>query len=210
IYFSEQTPDLAIAQVSVTGGETVLMPTQLRYPNLIDIAPERSELLVAEATTFGTDWPLWTLPVLGGTPRRIAQLLAHDGGWSPNGQEIAYAAGSSLYVAMSDGTDSRRLATVGGIIWWPRWSPDGNVFALHSNERQNQRSFIVGNVGGRYQSASLSSRLEQSAGRMLRDMDARWEVLPLSVQAQQPNRRLGTSREGKLLAKRSTRAGASD
>ena len=127
IYFSEQTLDLAIAQVSVTGGETVLMPTQLRYPNLIDIAPERSELLVAQATSFGTEWPLWTLPVLGGTPRRIAQLLAHDAGWSPNRQKIAYAAGSSLYVTMSDGTEPRRLATVGGIIWWPRWPPDGSV-----------------------------------------------------------------------------------
>ena len=139
IYFSEAAPTPAIAQVSITGGETVLMPTPFRFPNLLDIAADRSELLVADGGALGTEWPLWALPVLGGTPRRVAQLMAHDAGWSENGEKIAYAAGSDLYVVRSDGTEPHKLATVGGLIWWPRWSRDGKVLrftqtSLKTNE----------------------------------------------------------------------------
>jgi Tol biopolymer transport system component len=66
------------------------------------------------------------LPVLGGAPRRLGDLLGHDGTWSLDGRQIVYANGSTLYLANSDGTESRKLVTVTGRPYWPRWSPDGS------------------------------------------------------------------------------------
>src|SRR5262249_54074310 len=65
-------------------------------------------------------------PVLGGFPRRVGNLLGHAATWSLDGQQIVYANGSTLYLAKSDGTESRKLVTVAGSPYWPRWSPDGS------------------------------------------------------------------------------------
>ncbi|MGH9852467.1 MAG: TolB family protein, partial [Blastocatellia bacterium] len=57
---------------------------------------------------------------------RLGNLLGHDAAWTPDGRQIVYANGSSLYLAKSDGTESRKFVTVEGRTYWPRWSPDGS------------------------------------------------------------------------------------
>jgi len=64
--------------------------------------------------------------VLGGAPRRLGDLLGHDGTWSLDWQKIVYANGSTLYMANGDGTKSHEFVTVPGRPYWPRWSPDGS------------------------------------------------------------------------------------
>src|SRR5215510_12506355 len=127
VYFMERTgARWGIAQVSSTGGETVAVSTPFHRSIVRDVSPIRSELLVEGYDSFEDDAPLWVLPVLGGAPRRLGALLGHAGAWSLDGQQIVYANGSSLYLAKSDGTESRKLVTVAGRPYWPRWSPDGS------------------------------------------------------------------------------------
>ena len=124
IYFSEMTDGgIAIAQVSAQGGETALIPVS--FPNAVvyDISPNRSELLIGTGSEFEN--PLWVLPLVGGAPRRLGNLLGHDAVWSFDGEKIAYAKGSDLYVAKSDGSEPHRLVTLEGVIQLPHWSPDG-------------------------------------------------------------------------------------
>ncbi len=66
------------------------------------------------------------LPLLGGSPRRLGDVLAHDATWFPDGQKILYAHGNDLYLAKSDGTESRRFVTAAGRPYRLRWSPDGS------------------------------------------------------------------------------------
>jgi Tol biopolymer transport system component len=68
---------------------------------------------------------LWAVPILGGSPRRLGDLQAFDAAWSPDGLSICYTSGNGLYLARSDGSESRKLTTAQGEPWWPRWSPDG-------------------------------------------------------------------------------------
>jgi Tol biopolymer transport system component len=65
-----------------------------------------------------------TLPVVGGTPRRLGGLVADDVAWSHDGSVLAYARGHQLFLAHPDGTGSHLLATASGDIWYLRWSPD--------------------------------------------------------------------------------------
>ncbi len=136
LYFSEAVAGHSVlAQVSVTGGETVLIPTPFQNAFPLDISPTGSELLVASFGNWGeSEYPLWILPALGGSPRRFGDVLAHAGAWSPDGQEIVYANGADLYLAKSDGTDSRKLVTVGGQPTQIRWSPDGRVLRFTLTE----------------------------------------------------------------------------
>src|SRR5215468_2879023 len=127
VYFMEQKGGRwSIAQVSITGGETVAIPVTFRNGIVRDVSPSRSELLVEGYDGLEDEAPLWGSPVLGGAPRRLGDLLGHAGTWSLDGQQVVYAKGSSLYLAKSDGTESRKLATVNGRPYWPRWSPDGS------------------------------------------------------------------------------------
>src|SRR5262245_61831827 len=127
VYFNERTGGrTGIAQVSSTGGETVAIPVPFHTGIFWDVSTSRSELLVAGYDGLEDEAPLWALPVLGGAPRRIGNLLGHSGAWSLDGQQVVYANGSALYLAKSDGTESRVLAPVAGRPYWPRWSPEGS------------------------------------------------------------------------------------
>lgn len=122
LYFTEWTVP---TQVASAGGETVKIPESFSNSAIGDISPNRSELLVSQGDAEN-EGSLWVLPVLGGAPRRLGDLLGHDATWTPDGRQIVYANGSSLYLAKSDGSESRKWLTVDGRPYWPRWSPSGN------------------------------------------------------------------------------------
>jgi eukaryotic-like serine/threonine-protein kinase len=128
LYFSEHLSGHSVLmQVSTSGGETAPVPTSLASADVYDFHPGRSELLVrGMAGGSETEWPVWVLPVLGGSRQAVGDILAHAAAWAPDGQHIVYARKSSLYVCSADGSDSKELVTVPGVPFAPRFSPDGS------------------------------------------------------------------------------------
>jgi serine/threonine protein kinase/Tol biopolymer transport system component len=132
VFFTEEMTDgWRIAQVPVTGGEAVPIPlqtaAQAEIPQVRDISPNHSEFLVTSRKGFEREVPLWVSPTAGGTARRLGGLVATDATWSANGQSILYGFDGALYVSKADGSESRKLITVNGNIFQPRWSPDGKL-----------------------------------------------------------------------------------
>jgi Tol biopolymer transport system component len=127
LYFPSFSPsgEVALGQVSTSGGETVW--TQPPFPDLQvgDISPSGSELLIARFSQTQSEGPLWIIPIPAGTPRRLGMLVGHDGTWTPDGRQITYASGNDLYTASTDGSGSRKLASLPGSPASLRWSPDG-------------------------------------------------------------------------------------
>jgi serine/threonine protein kinase/Tol biopolymer transport system component len=144
LYFSEHVSGHSVLmQVSSSGGETAPVPIPLPSADVYDFFPGRSELLVkGSAEGSDTEWPIWILPLPGGSLRRVGNILAHSATWGPDGQRIVYARQSSLYLCNADGTDSRELITVSGIPFAPRFSPDGRHvrFTIRNTE---QRTFSL-------------------------------------------------------------------
>jgi hypothetical protein len=118
-----------IAQVAAVGGDTVPVTTPFLNVSLDNISPNQSELLFSSFKGNEAEQPLWTLPVLGGAPRRLGNLFGHDAAWSPKG-ELLVANGSELLLARGDGSGTRKLLSVNGIPSGPRWSPDGRRIRL--------------------------------------------------------------------------------
>jgi len=129
LYFWESGP--GDSQVSTSGGQTVPLTTGLQNAYINDISPKGSELLIGNLTSPNSYLnTLWILPLPGGSPRRLADIVAQDATWSPDGSKIIYANESDLYSAKLDGSDKRKLTTVSGRAWWPRVSPDGHRVRL--------------------------------------------------------------------------------
>jgi len=132
MYFTERSGGRWwLAQVPVTGGAPVrlLLTRPISEPNILDISPGRSRLLVAGETGAGDDRPLWAIPTAGGTPRRIGDVLGRAGAWSPDGRRIVFTRGSALFRANADGADCRKLVDIPngfsvGIRWGPAHGPD--------------------------------------------------------------------------------------
>jgi serine/threonine protein kinase len=147
LYFSEYLNGHSVLmQVSTSGGETAPVPTSLASADIYDLYSGRSELLLkGMAGGSETEWPLWVLPVPGGSLRPVGNVLAHAAAWTPNGQHIVYAWKSALYECNADGSDSRQLITVPGVVFAPRFSPDGRRlrFTLRNTEQRTSSLWEV-------------------------------------------------------------------
>lgn len=138
-----------LAEVSTSGGETAAISSHLEDIWLDDISPNGSELLIRQSHNPNSDGPAYTLPLPAGLPRRVGDILAHDAGWSPTGEQIVYARGNELHVAKPDGSESRRLVALPGPASSPRWSPDGKVlrFTVNDTKTSSQSLWEVASDG---------------------------------------------------------------
>jgi serine/threonine protein kinase len=117
-------------QVSVKGGESIALPLPVKNADLVDISPDRTELLLCPYEKSAVPvCELWVAPLMGGSARRLGSLAAQDGAaaWSPDGRQVVYAKDQELHIATNDGTEVRKLATFSGVIYALHWSPDGST-----------------------------------------------------------------------------------
>ena len=137
-----------IWQIAVGGGYEA--PVQFNVPGpkmfqVPNVSPDGSQLLVAQIGSLSDgNAPLWSVPILGGSPIRLADIQGISGAWSPAGQKLVYVRDNALYLATADGADSRKLTGLPGPIAGfntntsegqnvetsPAWSPDGNTIAI--------------------------------------------------------------------------------
>ncbi|HTM38381.1 MAG TPA: winged helix-turn-helix domain-containing protein [Terriglobales bacterium] len=114
-----------LVQVSAQGGETSFLPISFGIRRVLDVSPRHELLVSAAGDRLESETPLMILPLPGGPPYRVGNILGHDGSWARDGKQIVYAEGHSLFLTDSSGKGARKLADVAGTAWWPRWSPDG-------------------------------------------------------------------------------------
>jgi serine/threonine protein kinase/Tol biopolymer transport system component len=152
LYFAKAD---GLYQVSAAGGEAVAMPQAAPGVFPSDVSHDRSQLLVIRGTFLLSPGSVWTLPVLGGSARRLSNILAGDAAWSPREDRLAYSSGSDLYTAKGDGTESSKLVTLPGPAFWLRWSPDGTRLRFTLSPKADLNSSAIWEV------RSDGSRLRQ-------------------------------------------------
>jgi serine/threonine protein kinase/Tol biopolymer transport system component len=113
-------------QMSTSGGDPVRVPAASIAMLPLNVSPDGAELLVRDMQDARDEGQLWRLPILGGGPRRVGAVVAQDAALSPDGGMLVYADGNELFLARSDGTQSRKLVLLTGLGFYPAWSPTGN------------------------------------------------------------------------------------
>ncbi|HKV92440.1 MAG TPA: hypothetical protein VJW20_07835 [Candidatus Angelobacter sp.] len=137
LYYVQKIPQgETLAALAVAGGGTAIIPCQCTNDGVFDLSPSRSELLLGKPTSENAG-ALWAMPLLGGSPRRIGTLEANAAKWSTDGRRLVFALGSRLFVANSDGTEAREVATAPGRVQWLRWSPDNKIIRFTVDNYSN-------------------------------------------------------------------------
>jgi eukaryotic-like serine/threonine-protein kinase len=124
-----------IAELSITGG----LPKKIDVATSADIfplglSPDASELLLIDGQGAPPKGPLNSVPILGGSPRRIGDFVAETAAWSPDGKLLAYSNLGDLFIAKADGSEPRKLIGINGDIRNITWSPDSSHLRFDSSE----------------------------------------------------------------------------
>lgn len=135
VYFTQRDAGRwSLAQVSVEGGTPLPLPLPLEQPlsnpDILDISPDRSNLLVASGSGAEDERTFWVVPTVGGSPRRVGDVAGHSGVWSRDGSRIVFARGAALFVVASDGSNSSKLLDTPGIPYSIRWAPPSRADVL--------------------------------------------------------------------------------
>jgi eukaryotic-like serine/threonine-protein kinase len=133
VYFDEGvTGSQKIAQISVEGGQTAQVATNLLSPIINGITADGSALLVSAGPAFQN--PLWLLPLPAGEARRLGDIQPNDAGLFPD-DRVIYTLGTAVYSAAKDGSDPHKLAEARPHnLFRPRVSPDGKQTVFSTND----------------------------------------------------------------------------
>ena len=112
----------------------------------VDVSPD------GQTIAFTLLGDIYTLPVSGGTPKRISEGLSWDvqPRFSPDGSRIAFTSdrggGDNIWVMNADGSDKRQVTKEDfRLVNQPSWSPDGRFIAAKKHYT-TERSAGTGEV----------------------------------------------------------------
>ena len=145
IYFSQIADgNPVLAEALIANGElgTLSLPSGIQSPLIGSISPNGSQLVVRNHLPPLSEQPLWIVPTLGGNARRVADVLAHDATWMPDGLHILFSTGNELYTVKSDGSERRHFATVPGRAFWLRWNPKGTLLRFTILDSADRRASL--------------------------------------------------------------------
>ena len=112
----------------------------------VDVAPD------GKTIAFDLLGDIYTMPITGGSPKRIAEGLAYEQQprFSPDGKRIAFVSdrggGDNIWIMNLDGSDKRQLTKEEfRLLNQPSWSPDGR-FIVAKKHFTTQRSLGTGEL----------------------------------------------------------------
>jgi Tol biopolymer transport system component len=115
----------ALAEMPVDGGtvRSVWSPPANVVP--VDLSPDGRKLLAFTFVGFERERPLWIIPLDGGEPRRLEDVIARSASFMSDGRTIAYSKGEKIYLTSEDGSSTREIGSFKGLPDELHWSEDG-------------------------------------------------------------------------------------
>jgi len=141
-FWGLQGDQMGVSQVSVAGGDTSTLPTPFTNVVMGGITPDGSALVVRSFQGTGSGVETWSVPLPGGPPRRLGDLLIDSIAWSPDGNKVVFSKGPEIYIAKSDLSEPRKLATARDQVFSLRFSPDGRMLRFDVGDPNTSSSAI--------------------------------------------------------------------
>jgi Tol biopolymer transport system component len=127
IYFNRVEGGRAIiAAMPVNGGSTRIVETPFPHVNVLDLFADGKSLLVMTNLGINQSGALWKLPIAGGPPKAVSDVMCNFARWSPDNGKVACAHGTGILLIDPDGSHLRTISSslpVSHLLW----SPDGRT-----------------------------------------------------------------------------------
>ncbi|MGC2636387.1 MAG: protein kinase [Acidobacteriaceae bacterium] len=124
--------NLAVLDLADHEETRIALPASDMQP--VTVSPDGSAVLVIQGQGFPFRGAFWSVPVVGGSPRRLADGVGTTGAWSGDRKWLAYADKTDLYVADADGSSPRKIRSLDRQIDAIAWSPDGSTLSLSESQ----------------------------------------------------------------------------
>jgi len=118
-------------QISAAGGESAPFNAPFKNTKTFSVSPDQSEILLVPFISRDSNRPLWSMPLVGGAPRPLGDIVVDGAAYSPDGTKIAFTNPSGVYMANRDGSEVRQVA--GFHAWAIDWSPNGRTLRFAAN-----------------------------------------------------------------------------
>jgi DNA-binding winged helix-turn-helix (wHTH) protein/Tol biopolymer transport system component len=147
-----------LMQAPASGGEAQPFPEPTQNIRVVDIAPDRAQLLTFSFFGRSKDLPLWLTPVVGGQSTRVGNIVADDAVFSPDGRRIYFDRADGIYSCERDGTSVRKLVSLANRSEYPQWSKDGKRlrFTIIDKETKLDSIWEVSADGSNLHAVNLS------------------------------------------------------
>jgi eukaryotic-like serine/threonine-protein kinase len=163
-------------EMSVTGGTMQPLQASVSGMKIWDISPDASQLLMfnADVDDESARGTIWSIPVLGGSPRRLGNQMARGASWSPDGRLLVYVDLNSVFVSDANGANSREIWNANRMVdFSPRFSPDSKriLVSVYGNSGNPLRIFEMNTDGSNVHPLSLDwpSNADQKDGEWTPD-----------------------------------------
>ena len=122
-----------------SGSDTQVLPPSASIPN-VAFSPDGNYIYYRQALNgIASDFNIYRVPVLGGTPKAVVHDVDTAFAFSPDGRRMAYQRANEpetgkyrLLTANLDGSDEKTIyiLPLTSMARWLAWSPDGKTIAL--------------------------------------------------------------------------------
>jgi serine/threonine protein kinase len=130
IYFNEGAAgSFRIAQVSVNGGQTGEIATNVLNPTIVGLPSDASSLLVLSGGFLPEHETMWMVPIPAGEARRLGDSAVLDARVFPDGR-LLYKSDAGFFTAGKDASDPRKIEGFAKNQTFPSVSPDGQRLAF--------------------------------------------------------------------------------
>ena len=154
------------AQMSVAGGDIQNLSIIPEDMVPLCLSPDGLQVLAAKLQVFGAGSPLFSVPIMGGSPRRLGDMLVQNTTLSHDSTRVAYTLGGDLFVANADGSNPRKIVSA--------TSPNDYVSAVAWSPQDDRLRFGHSD----FSAASTSMWEVRSDGSGLHSLLAHWKRLP--------------------------------
>ena len=149
--------------------------------------------------------PLWIVPLPAGSPRRLADITGHDGAFSPDGRQLLFANGRSLFWPKQMAADLASCWTAAGVPFSARFSPDGTRIRFSLGDPQQNASTLWEAKRRRHRAARACFPTGLIGARSLTDSGRPTALTTSSPTQRAPPQISGRCRRGAAFSTRARR-----
>ena len=138
-----------IAKIDPETGKESTIAAPFADVRAIDVSPDHKSLLASPIRAGAKNRELWTIPLDRVASSRVGKMAADDASWSPNGEQLVSARNNEIWITSASGSGEKKIATIKGRAYKPRFSPDGQRirFSVGDMETASSAMWEVGADG---------------------------------------------------------------